>query len=144
VSETVVWYGGPPPPANGDWNSAALAAAQAVQAQLRGPVILGYDPSQVTKGDVVTVETGTDLSVKPPVAVASTVTTVKSKSTTTTTEKKTTTKKTTTTTSVSTTTTTIYDPPGVSANGDFSAPNPTNPALEPWDPRACNAAGTGA
>ena len=144
VSETVVWYGGPPPPANGDWNSAALAAAQAVQAQLRGPVILGYDPSQVTKGDVVTVETGTDLSVRPPVAVASTVTTVKSKSTTTTNEKKSAKKKSTTTTSASGTTTTIYGPPGVGANSDFSAPNPTNPAMEPWDPRACNAAGTGA
>jgi hypothetical protein len=31
----------------------------------------------------------------------------------------------------------------VSTNTDFSAPNPTNPALEPYDPRACNAAGTG-
>jgi LCP family protein required for cell wall assembly len=145
VSETVVWYGGPPPPANGNWISPSLAKAQAVQAELRGPVILGYDPAEVTKGDAVTVETGTDVSVRPPTPVASTTTTLTKKSTTTTTlhKKKSTGATTTTTSATSTTTTTIYDPPGVGANSDFSAPNPTSQALAPYDPRACNAAGTG-
>lgn len=145
VSETVVWYGGPPPPPNGAWNSPALADAQAVLDQLQGPAILGYDPAMVTKGVSVTVETGTDLSVRATVRPTTTTTL---KSSTTTTSKKKSNKKSTTTSSVtptttSTTTTTIYDPPGVSANTDFSAPNPTSQALEPYDPRACNAAGTG-
>ena len=139
VSETVVWYGGPPPPASGDWTSAALAAAQAVLDQLQGPAILGYDPAQVTKGDVVTVETGSDLSVKAVAAPPTTTTTAKAKSTTTTTAKA----KSTTATSSTSTTTTVYDPPGVQANSDFSAPSPVNQALKPYDPRACNAAGTG-
>jgi LCP family protein required for cell wall assembly len=144
VSETVVWYGGPPPPASGAWNSPALADAQSVLDQLQGPAILGYDPAMVTKGAAVTVETGTDLSVTTTVVPATTTTTLKSSSTTTTSTKKaTSTTTSTTSTTTSTTTTTIYDPPGVSTNTDFSAPNPTNPALEPYDPRACNAAGTG-
>jgi hypothetical protein len=41
------------------------------------------------------------------------------------------------------TTTTIYVPPGMRGNGDFTPPSSVNPALEPWDPRACNAAGNG-
>lgn len=144
VSETVVWYGGPPPPPNGAWNSPALADAQAVLDQLQGPAILGYDPAMVTKGASVTVETGTDLSVMATVVPTTTTTTLKSSSTTTTSTKKSTTTTTSATpTSTSTTTTTIYDPPGVSTNTDFSAPNPTSQALEPYDPRACNTAGTG-
>jgi hypothetical protein len=144
ISETVVWYGGPPPPPSGAWNSPALADAQAVLDQLQGPAILGYDPAMVTTGAAVTVETGTDLSVKTAVVPATTTTTLKSSSTTTTSAKKSTTTTTVLTpTTTSTTTTTIYDPPGVSTNTDFSAPNPTNQALEPYDPRACNAAGTG-
>jgi hypothetical protein len=116
-----------------------LAAAQAVLDQLQGPAILGYDPAQVTKGDVVTVETGSDLSVKAVAAPPTTTTTAKAKSTTTTTAKA----KSTTATSSTSTTTTVYDPPGVQANSDFSAPSPVNQALKPYDPRACNAAGTG-
>ncbi|MGA2294649.1 MAG: LCP family protein [Acidimicrobiales bacterium] len=145
VSETVVWYGGPPPPASGGWVSPSLAKAQAVQAELRGPVILGYDPAEVTKGDAVTVQTGTDVTVRPPTPVVTTTTTLTSTSSTTTTlhKKKSTGSTTTTTVTSTTTTTTIYDPPGVSANSDFSAPNPTSQALAPYDPRACNAAGTG-
>ncbi len=42
-----------------------------------------------------------------------------------------------------TTTTTVYDPPGVRTNNQFSAPSSVNSALAPYDPRACNAAGTG-
>jgi LCP family protein required for cell wall assembly len=141
VAETVVWYGGAPPPANGDWTSPAQAAAEAVQAQLQGPTILGYDPSMVTKGDVVTVQTGTDLSIKAVVTAPTTTTTSKAKSTATTSKAKST--STTTSTTSTTTTTTVYDPPGVSTDSDFSVPSAVNQALEPYDPRACNAAGTG-
>jgi LCP family protein required for cell wall assembly len=125
VSETVVWYGGSPPPAKGDWTSPNLAAAESVLAQLQGPAVLGYDPAKVMPGATVTVQSGTDLSVK------SRVTPVK----TTTKKKK--------TSSTTTTTTTIYDPPGVSTNNAFSAPSSTDQALASYDPRACNAAGTG-
>jgi LCP family protein required for cell wall assembly len=134
VSETVVWYGGPPPPANGDWTSPSLAAAESVMDELQGPAILGYDPAMVAAGSVVTLETGTGLTVKPPVVDTSPVTT-----STTTAAKGTTT----TSTVPSTTTTTIYDPPGIASNPDFTAPSSTDQALQPWDPRACNAAGTG-
>jgi LCP family protein required for cell wall assembly len=135
VSETVVWYGGPPPPPHGNWTTPALEAAQAVFSELQGPVSLGYDPKEVTPGALVTVQTGTDVSVKPTLVLSATATTTSTKSTSTTTSGA--------KTNSTTTTTTIYDPPGVSTNNSFSAPSPTNPALEPWDPRACNAAGTG-
>ena len=125
VSETVVWYGGSPPPANGDWTSPGLAAAESVLAQLQGPAILGYDPAKVAPGAIVTVQSGTDLTVKSRVAPAKTPTKKKK------------------TSSTSTTTTTIYDPPGVSTNNSFNAPSSTNQALASYDPRACNAAGTG-
>ncbi len=133
VSETVVWYGGPPPPATGNWTNPALAAAQAVFAELQGPVILGYNPKEVTTGALVTVQTGTDLTVKSAKSAAKT----KSATKTATGGAKT------KSAAKSTSTTTVYDPPGVGTNNSFSAPSPTNPTLEPWDPRACNAAGTG-
>ncbi len=135
VSETVVWYGGSPPPANGDWTSPGLAAAESVLAQLQGPATLGYDPAKVTSGATLTIQTGTDLTVKA--RVVATRTTSTSTSTTTSTTKK---NKSSTNAS---TTTTIYDPPGVSTNNAFSAPSSTNQALATYDPRACNAAGTG-
>jgi LytR cell envelope-related transcriptional attenuator/LytR_cpsA_psr family len=127
VSESVVWYGGPPPPKAGNWVSPSLAAAQAVLGQLEGPAILGYNPSALTPGATVTVWAGTGLSVKPAPSSSTTTTTKPTSSTSTT----------------SVTTTTQYDPPGVKGNGAFTAPSSVNPALEPWDPRACNAAGTG-
>ncbi|MCU1362946.1 MAG: hypothetical protein JWM55_774 [Acidimicrobiaceae bacterium] len=135
VSETVVWYGGSPPPANGDWTSPDLAAAESVLSQLEGPAVLGYDPSEVTAGSEVTVQTGTGATVKPN--PATTTTTLK--------KSKTSASKTSTTPGVasSITTSTAYDPPGIKGNGDFTAPSSVNPSLEPWDPRACNAAGTG-
>jgi LCP family protein required for cell wall assembly len=133
VSETVVWYGGSPPPKSGNWTSPNLAAAQTVLAQLEGPAILGYNPSDVTPGALVTIQTGTGLSVRPT-AHATTTTTL---------EKGKTKKSSTTTTTKSVTTTTVYDPPGIKDNGDFTAPSSVNPTLEPWDPRACNAAGNG-
>jgi LCP family protein required for cell wall assembly len=131
VSETIVWYGGPPPPANSDWTSPDLAAAESVLDQLAGPAILGYDPHAVTPGATVTVQTGTSVTVIP---TASTTTTTKATHAST--------SKTTTTTGP-TTTTTAAEPPGMRGNPDFTAPSAVDQPLQPWDPRACNAAGTG-
>jgi LCP family protein required for cell wall assembly len=127
VSESVVWYGGPPPPAHGNWTSPELADAQTVLAQLQGPAILGYNPKEVTPGAIVTVQTGTGLT------VASTATTKTTKPSSATTAAK----------AGATTATTVYVPPGIKGNSDFNAPSATDPALKPYDPRSCNAAGTG-
>lgn len=147
IPETMVWYGGTPPPDNGDWKNPGLAAAQSVMSQIEGPAIMGYNPSEVTPGTLLTVQTGTGLTLKPNVA------------TTTATVKTSTAAYSTTSssgslaslivelaassTSTSTTPTTIPDPSGIKSNPNLGTPNPTNPVLEPWDPRACNAAGTG-
>jgi LCP family protein required for cell wall assembly len=133
ISETIVWYGGPPPPANGDWTSPDLADAESVLSQLQGPAVLGYNPSMVTAGASVTVQTGDGV----------TVGTGSTKGTTTSTTTHSSKKSTTTTSKSSTTTTTVYTPPGIQNNPDFAAPSATNMAMQPWDPRACNAAGTG-
>ncbi len=127
-SETVVWYGGPPPPKNGNWNDPAQADALRVLTSLQGPVTLGYNPARVTPGATVTIQTGTDLSVAtkdwtvvPPKpkhhAGGPTSSTV------------------TTTTVV--TPTTVYDPPGVNRDPNLSAPSTVASPLQQWDPRAC-------
>jgi LCP family protein required for cell wall assembly len=118
ANETTVFYGGPPPPTNANWKSPNLAAAERVLDQLSGPAILGYDPSEVTPGALVTVQTGNGLG------VLSTL-------------KKPTNKKSGTTSPTTTTTT------ATSSSGIYSAPTPTNQPLEPYDPRACNAAHNG-
>lgn len=59
LTETLVWYGGAPPPAHANWENPALEAAQSVMSQLEGPAIMGYNPSLVTPGALVTVQTGT-------------------------------------------------------------------------------------
>lgn len=130
VSESVVWYGGPPPPAHGNWSSPALAAAQTVLAQLQGPAIIGYNPKSVTAGAIVTVQIGTGLSVRPTVASKTKTTNAPSKTSSTSTSKV-------------PTTTTPYVPPGLKGNKDFTTPSAVSQALMPWDPRGCNAAGTG-
>jgi len=126
VAESVVWYGGPRPPANGNWHSPSLAAAQTVLAQLEGPAVLGYNPHKVTPGALVTVQTGTGLSVRPTAKKTTTTTSKKPKSSTS-----------------STASNAVYDPPGIKNSSEFTAPSAENPTLEPWDPRPCNAAGTG-
>lgn len=136
VGETVVWYGGARPPTHGNWTSPSLAAAQAVFAKLQGPAMLGYDPAEVTSGALVTVQTGTGLTVATAAKVTSTSTKHKSSSTTASTKHK-------SSSSAGVSTTTVYDPPGIKTNNSFSAPSLVNQALEPYDPRACNAAGTG-
>lgn len=135
IAETVVWYGGPPPPTNGNWSSPDQAAAQSVLQQLQGPAILGYNPKMVSAGAMVTVQTGTGVTMATHAATATTTTT-KHATTTSSTGK-------TTTTSRSVTTTTVYTPPGMKGSADFTTPSATNMPLQPWDPRACNAAGTG-
>ena len=125
VEETVIWYGGPPPPANGDWKSAGLAAAQRVERSFEGPVIMGYNPHLVVPGSLVTVVTGTGLTMAPTSSHSSTtISSAKKKST-------------------ATTTTTLFDPAGIKNNPLFTAPTATSSALESWDPLACNAAGNG-
>jgi LCP family protein required for cell wall assembly len=131
--ETFVWYGGGPPPASGNWKSASLQAALRVMTVLQGPVTLGYDPAMVTHGDMVTVQTGSDLSIATKNWAAPPTTTSTSSTSSTI---ATTTVKGTTTTTVATPTT-VYDPPGISSDNNFSAPSFTAQPLEPWDPRTC-------
>ena len=139
VSETVVWYGGPRPPDTGNWVSPAQAAAQSVLNQLEGPAILGYNAALVTPGDLVTVQTGTGVTVKSTSSAvhasgSGTTTTKPAKSTTTSA------KSTTTSAKSTTTTTTIFVPPGVQGNSQFGAPSSVNQPLQPWDPRGCTPA----
>ncbi len=79
IPETMVWYGGTPPPHNADWKNPELEAAQSVMSQIEGPTIKGYKPSEVTLGAVVTVQTGTGLTLKP--AVSTTTSNVKTNTT---------------------------------------------------------------
>ena len=125
LAETVVYYGGPPPPKSGNWSSASLDAAERVMAQLAGPVVLGYNPSEVDPGATVTVQTGADLTIAPVVKV------VKHHHTTTTTRHHV------------VTVTTVPDPEAVAKDNRLSAPSATAQPLAPWDPTACNRAGTG-
>ena len=146
IPETVVWYGGTPPPQNADWKNPGLEAAQLVMSQIEGPAIMGYNPSMVTPGALVTVQTGTGLTLKPTKTATST-----SASTSTATSSSWTPSSGTSlihlvsssSASPSSTTTTVPDPIGIATNPALGTPSATNPALKPWDPRACNAAGTG-
>jgi LCP family protein required for cell wall assembly len=135
-AETVVWYGGPPPPASGNWVSASQAAALRVMSTLEGPVTLGYDPAMVTHGDMVTVQTGSALSVATRDWTAPPTTTTTS-STSTSTSTSSTTPPSTTPTTQPVTATTVLDPPGISTDDGLSKPSDTAQPLEPWDPRAC-------
>ena len=144
IPETVVWYGGTPPPDTGDWKNPGLEAAQSVMSRIEGPAIMGYNPAEVTPGALVTVQTGTGLTLKPTVtATTTTRTTGASPSATTSsaTLASFTTRLTSNTPPVSSTT--IPDPSGIKSNPNLGTPSATNPTLQPWDPRACNAAGTG-
>jgi Tfp pilus assembly major pilin PilA len=80
---------------------------------------------------MVTIQTGSDISVATRNWTAPTTTTT---TTTTTTLKG---ASTTTTTTISVPTT-VYDPPGVKTDNNLSAPSFTAQPLEPWDPRACS------
>jgi len=134
TAETVVWYGGPPPPPSGNWSSASLEEALRVMTEIQGPVILGYNPAMVTRGDLVTVQTGSDVSVatKDWTAPPPTTTTLANTTTSTSVAHV-------TTTTSPVTATTVYDPPGIRTDNSFSAPSATVQPLQPWDPRACTA-----
>ncbi len=131
--ETFVWYGGPPPPAEGNWKSASLAAALRVMTVLQGPVTLGYNPAMVTQHDMVTIQTGSDLSIATRNWTAPTTTTTTSTTTTTLAGGST------TTSTVKVTPSTVLDPPGVKTDNKLSAPSFTAQPLAAWDPRACAA-----
>ena len=107
VAETVVYYGSLAP--------SAEAAAEAVTHDMTGSVLMGYDPSQVTDGAEVTVVTGTQFAVNAP----ATTTPVNSANS-----------------PVSTTSPSSTATSTPSSNA-ISAPSSANPALAPWDPRAC-------
>jgi len=129
VAETVVWYGGPRP-GSANWSPTSLNYAEQVLRHIQGPAVLGYNPAMLTDGAQVTVQTGTDLTLAP----ASTSTTPATTATTV---------HHTTTTAAGTTATTVPDVPGVATDNRFSAPTATAQPLQSWDPRSCNAAGTG-
>jgi len=144
IPETMVWYGGTPPPDNADWKNPGLEAAQSVMSQIEGPAMMGYNPSEVTPGALVTVQTGTGLTLKP--TVSTTTSTVKSSTSALNSSSLTSLiveLAASSTSTSTTTTTTVPDPSGIASNPALGTPSSTNPALEPWDPRACNAAGTG-
>ncbi len=147
VPETVVWYGGTPPPDIGDWKNPGLEAAQSVMSQIQGPAIMGYNPSEVTPGALVTVQTGTGLTLKPTSANATptvkTSTSAFTPSSASGTLSSLIVQLAASSTSTPTTTTTVPDPSGIRSNPNLGTPSATNPTLQPWDPRACNAAGTG-
>jgi LCP family protein required for cell wall assembly len=134
LAETIVWYGGPPPPKSGAWVNPSLDAAERVVEQLQGPVIMGYNPEAVTPGATVTIQTGSDLSMAPSDPTTTTTTTTTHPSPTTTRPSSTT---------QPATATTVPDVPGVATDNRFSAPSATAQPLEPWDPRGCNASHTG-
>jgi LCP family protein required for cell wall assembly len=147
IPETVVWYGGTPPPDSANWVNPGLEAAQSVMSEIEGPAIMGYNPSEVTPGALVTVQTGTGLTLKPTASTAP-ATGKTSTAAFTSTPKAATLASfmlelAVSSTSTPTTTTTVLDPSGIKSNANLGTPSPTNPVLEPWDPRACNVAGTG-
>ncbi|NNN02655.1 MAG: LCP family protein [Acidimicrobiaceae bacterium] len=146
ITETVVWYGGAPPPANGDWKSPQLLDAESVVRDLSGPVIMGYDPAEVAPGSIVTVQTGTGLTVSARVATVgsgpakSPVHSAAQTHVTSPTSSQRTAGGSATST---TTSTTIPVPSGIATNPAFGVPSATNPSLEWYDPRSCNSSGTG-
>jgi hypothetical protein len=154
IPETVVWYGGAPPPQHADWKNPGLEAAQSVMSQIEGPAIMGYNPSLVTPGALVTVQTGVGLTLKAGTPPASTTVTTTSAAATSSWTPSTPSPLTSSSlegflvqmsasSSSPTTTTTVPDPVGIATNPALGTPSATNPGLKPWDPRACNAAGTG-
>jgi LCP family protein required for cell wall assembly len=111
---------------------ASLAAAQAVMHTIEGPAVMALGPTR--DGAIVTVLTGSDVSVLAP---ASTTTT-----TTTTTTKKSTTTTVATTTTKPPTQIAVVDPTAVKHDPALSAPTLVTQALQPWDPRSCGPNGT--
>lgn len=111
---------------------ASIAAAQTVLHSLSGPAVMALGPT--TGGALITVLTGSDLTVLPPVTPrkhTTTTTTKRSRTTTTTAHSGT------TTTTAPVTQVTVADPTLVKTDTSLSAPSAVTQALEPWDPRSC-------
>ena len=104
----------------------SLGAAQSVMHTLEGPAVMALGPS--VGGALVTVRTGSDLTIIPPPA---------KESTSTTTTKPGHRASATTTTSRPVTQGTVLDPAKVKADRGLSAPTLVTQALQPWDPRSC-------
>ncbi len=112
VGETVVYYGSRSP--------AVEAAAEAVARSMSGSVIMGYDPSRVADGAMVTVVTGSQFTVNPPASSATATTAAAA----------------TPTTSPPSSGTTAA--PTTTPTGAVIYPSsPPTQKLQPWDPRAC-------
>ncbi len=140
VSETTVLYAEP----------SQLDDALRVQSDLSGLAVVGYDPGLWTgngaidvgstpappPADVVVV-TGTNFAVNPPAPAPGSV----PSTTTSTTSSPSTTNPSSAAPSGVTTTTTTTIPAVLATNPDLAAPIPSNPPLEPWDPRSCNVFG---
>jgi LCP family protein required for cell wall assembly len=92
----------------------AEAAAEAVAHALTGSVVMAYDPSQVTDGADVTVVTGSQFAVNAPATPTPSAAG-----------------------SSAPTTSTPSSSSTASSSGPITAPSSDNPALAPWDPRAC-------
>ena len=107
VAETVVYYGSRAP--------ADEAAAEAVDRSMTGSVLMAYDPSQVADGAQVTVVTGSQLAVNaPPTSTSTSGTGVSSAAAP-----------------------PSGTQPAATSSAAIGAPSASNPALAPWDPRAC-------
>jgi LCP family protein required for cell wall assembly len=123
-AETVVYYSSKSP--------TELAAAQAVADSMTGSVIMADDASQVKPGSQVTVVTGTQFSVNPPPATATTGTSAGSTGAGATG---------TPTTTASRSTGNTGNSGSSSSSSAFQPPTSTVSPLAPWDPRACTASG---
>jgi hypothetical protein len=120
--ETVVYH------ANN--SAASLADAQAVMHTIEGPAVMAL--GRITAGAMVTVLTGSDVSIiAPPPTHPTTTTTSKGKHH----------HPPTTTTTRPVTQITVADPSAVKHDTSLSAPTDVTQALQPWDPRSCTASG---
>jgi LCP family protein required for cell wall assembly len=111
-SETVVYYSSRAP--------AEFAAAQTVARSLSGYVIMALEPTKVTAGAQVTVVTGTNFSVHPPLPPPSVPTTSP-------------------TTAGSTSLSTVT--PAALTASSAGGPTASVEPLQPWDPRSCTPTG---
>jgi len=111
-------------------SAASLADAQAVMHTIEGPAVMAL--GRTTAGAMVTVLTGSDVSViAPPPKTPATTTTVKGKRH----------HPATTTTTRPVTQITVVDHSAVKHDTSLSAPTDVTQALQPWDPRSCTASG---
>ena len=109
-------------------SAASLGAAQAVLHTISGPAVLALGPT--TGGALITVRTGSDLTILPPLSMRTHTTSTTTKHVAT------------TTTTAPVTQVTVADPTLVKADPSLSAPSAVAQGLQPWDPRSCGPNGT--